>query len=145
MLFYFTNLCFHMFWSPYPFCCHWCLSQGFYCCYKFHNKNQLGEERVHSSSQPSDQTPSVRRARNLEEGAEAESGRNAAHWIGPHGWSSLVSYTAQDHLQRVGTAHRGLGSSPTSIINQENVPQACPQANLVGAFSQLRFPLFKGL
>ena len=86
MLFYFTNLCFHMFWSHYPSCCHWCLSQGFYCCYKFRNKNQLGEERVHSSSQPSGQIPSVRRARNLEEWAEAEPGRNAAHWIGPPAW-----------------------------------------------------------
>lgn len=33
------------------------------------------------------------------------------------------------------TAHHGL-SPTTSINNQENVPQTCPQANLMGTFSQ---------
>ena len=32
---------------------------------------------------------------------------------------------------------------PISIINEENVPLVCPQANLVGAFSLLRLPLPK--
>lgn len=31
-------------------------------------------------------------------------------------------------------------ASSASIINKENTPQACPLANLLGAFSQLRFP-----
>lgn len=30
---------------------------------------------------------------------------------------------------------------PTSMINQDNAPQICPQAILVETFSQLRFPL----
>jgi len=34
-------------------------------------------------------------------------------------------------------------AQPTSIINQENAPQACPQANLVGEFSQRMVPLSK--
>ena len=38
-----------------------------------------------------------------------------------------------------GSAHSELGP-PTSIINQENALWACPQAGLVGTFSQLRFP-----
>jgi hypothetical protein len=31
------------------------------------------------------------------------------------------------------------------IINQEKLPQACLQASLMGALSQMRFPLLKGL
>lgn len=37
-----------------------------------------------------------------------------------------------------GTALSGLGP-PKSIINQENAPQTCLEANLMEAFSQLRF------
>lgn len=45
---------------------------------------------------------------------------------------------------RAGTHSRNLGS-PTSITNQMNVSEASPQANLVGAFSQLKFCLPKWL
>jgi hypothetical protein len=48
---------------------------------------------------------------------------------------SLLSYRTQDHQCR-STSHSDL-DPPTSIINQENVPQTKP----VGAISQLRFPL----
>lgn len=37
------------------------------------------------------------------------------------------------------TTHRELVSS-ASIVNEENVPQAVPQASLAGVFSQLRVP-----
>lgn len=54
--------------------------------------------------------------------------------------SSLLAQSAFHitHLLRDATAHSGLGPS-TSIINQENVPQTCLQANLMQVFSQLRF------
>jgi hypothetical protein len=45
---------------------------------------------------------------------------------------SLLSYITQDHLCKVALPW---------IINQENVPQRCLLANLMEAFSQLRFPL----
>lgn len=43
----------------------------------------------------------------------------------------------QDHQPRGGTARSDLGP-PTSLINQENGPQACPHADLMEAFSQVR-------
>ena len=64
---------------------------------------------------------------------------NAAYWPVPYGLLSLVSYSTQDHLPRDSTAHSEMGP-PTSLINQENVPQACSQVNLLEAFSQRRFP-----
>lgn len=50
--------------------------------------------------------------------------REAMEW-----WLSLLSYIAQNHLPRAGTAHLGLGPL-TSVINQENTPQTCPWAKL---------------
>lgn len=65
--------------------------------------------------------------------------------------AQLLLYTLQDHLSRAGTSHKGCflphqssvrrmyhRLAHKSIINQENVPQACSQINLVGTFSQLR-------
>ena len=52
------------------------------------------------------------------------------------GWLSILSYTIQNHLPRHSNTHNGLGL-PTSVTNQENAPQPCLQANLVGAFFQL--------
>lgn len=49
---------------------------------------------------------------------------------------------SQDHLPGDGTNHGGLGPH-ISIISEDNAPQACPQANLVGAFFQVRFSLPK--
>lgn len=48
---------------------------------------------------------------------------------------SLFSYSTQDQKSSSGTTHRELGP-PASVINQEDAPQAWPQADL--AFSQLR-------
>ncbi|XP_060220618.1 3-keto-steroid reductase/17-beta-hydroxysteroid dehydrogenase 7 isoform X2 [Meriones unguiculatus] len=48
--------------------------------------------------------------------------------------AGLLTDSTQDHHPRDGTAHRELGTA-TSLINQENAPQACPQASLVGSFS----------
>lgn len=55
---------------------------------------------------------------------------------------SSLSYTSYDHQSRTDTTHTGL-DPPTLIINQENVPQACLQANLIEALPQLGFPLSK--
>lgn len=41
-----------------------------------------------------------------------------------------------------GTSHKEMGPS-TSIISQESAPQACLQANQLGAFLQLSFSLPK--
>lgn len=50
------------------------------------------------------------------------------------------SYTAQTQLPRDGNAHSGL-DPPTSISNQENDPQTCPQASLMEVTPQLSFLL----
>lgn len=53
-------------------------------------------------------------------------------------------YTPHGHLPSNDTAHRELSlSKPT--ITQTYAPRACPRANLMGAFSQLRVPLLKSL
>ena len=49
----------------------------------------------------------------------------------------MLSYTIQDHLTSSATSHTELGP-PTLIINQENAPQSCLQANLMEAVSQLQ-------
>lgn len=58
------------------------------------------------------------------------------------GLLSLLLYSTHDHQSRGSTFHSEQ-YVPTSFINQENVLQAGSQANLVGAFSQLTFPLPK--
>jgi hypothetical protein len=68
--------------------------------------------------------------------------RSAAYWLALSSLFGLPSYTTQGHQCKGGTAHSELGTS-TSIINPENVLQACLEASLVGTFSQLRFPLSK--
>jgi len=60
----------------------------------------------------------------------------------PHGMLSPISYSTQ-HLQPWdGLTHSEL-SPPQSITNQGSLPHACPQINLVGAFSQLKLPVPK--
>jgi hypothetical protein len=58
------------------------------------------------------------------------------------GLLSLLLYSTHDHQPRGSTFHSEQ-YVPTSFIDQENVLQAGSQANLVGAFSQLTFPLPK--
>lgn len=55
---------------------------------------------------------------------------------------SLLSNRTQGHQARGGTTHDELGPPP-SITNSENVLQACLQADLIEAFSPLRFPLLR--
>lgn len=63
--------------------------------------------------------------------------RVAAYSTAPSDFLRLRCYSTQDHHLRDGTVHSGL-DFPMSIISQENAPQACPQATLVGLFSQLQ-------
>lgn len=51
--------------------------------------------------------------------------KEAAFWLASYDLPSLPFYSTQHH--------GGLGH-PKSIINQENVPQACPHVFLVGHF-----------
>lgn len=48
----------------------------------------------------------------------------------------LLSCLIQNHLLRDDTAHSGMGS-PTSTIIQENAPQICIQVILIEAFSHI--------
>lgn len=53
---------------------------------------------------------------------------------------TLLSYSTQHHQPRGGTAQRKL-DPPISDTNQENAPQACPRANLVGVFYRVDIKL----
>lgn len=53
---------------------------------------------------------------------------------------SGLSCTAQAYLPKDDTTLRGLGPSK-SINNHEIAPQTCPQANVMEALLQMRFPL----
>lgn len=52
--------------------------------------------------------------------------------------SACLIYSSQDYKFRGGTTQSELDLRSV-IINQENTTEACPEASLVGAFSQLRF------
>lgn len=52
--------------------------------------------------------------------------------------AQLCSYATQDHSSRDDATLNGKGL-PTSIINQKNIEQTCPQASPVGFFSTV-FP-----
>lgn len=49
---------------------------------------------------------------------------------------SLLSHSTEDHLPRGSITHNRL-ALPTSVINQENPPQAYLMDNLMEAFSHL--------
>lgn len=66
-----------------------------------------------------------------------KSWKDVAYQLAPSSLPSLVSYTNQDILPKGGVPFHELGP-PTSIINEGNVPQMCPQENLRDEFSQLR-------
>lgn len=53
---------------------------------------------------------------------------------------SHLSFTTKDHLPRSGTPHTMLGP-PTSIINQDDVPQTCLWVDLMEVVPQLRSPV----
>lgn len=63
--------------------------------------------------------------RNLETGMEAETIEEYAYWLAPHGFLCLLFHIIADHLARAGTTRSELGPT-TSIVNQENAPQAYP-------------------
>ena len=81
---------------------------------------QLEEERVHFSLQLSCHVPSLREVRaGTQAGTwrqEQRSWRNSVYWLTTHGLLSLLSFTTQDHLPRVGTTHSELCTPATIII-----------------------------
>lgn len=64
--------------------------------------------------------------------------RNATYRLAPHGLLGLLSYITQGHQPKGRTVYSDLDLL-TSITTQKNTPQA----NLVKAFSELKFPLPK--
>lgn len=62
----------------------------------------------------------------------------------PERWDKGVcrhpAQIALTHMPRDDIAHSGEGP-PTSVINQGNAPQICPQAKLMEAILELRVPL----
>lgn len=58
--------------------------------------------------------------------------------------SACLIYSIQDHKFKGGTTQSGL-DLPSVIIKQKNTPEACLEASLRGAFSQLRFRHLKWL
>lgn len=70
-------------------------------------------------------TIKVRQDRDLEAEAEAKVMESDDYQVAPHHF--------QDLLVRSGTTHSGQ-DNPTSITDEENGPQTCPQANLREVF-----------
>ncbi|KAL6086268.1 hypothetical protein STEG23_035827, partial [Scotinomys teguina] len=54
--------------------------------------------------------------------------------------NNVFGFAAQDHMTKVGTTHRGSGSSPISVTHQENTSQTWTRTNLLSSAIQLRFP-----
>ena len=108
-----------------------CLLWGFGAVIKYHVQKQLEEDRVYMAY-------TTHLSSSLTEGrAEADVSEEKPLT----GLLRQLSLTRQDHLPGNGTAHSGLGF-PTSIANQEHLPQPCLQAHLMEAFFfQLRLPL----
>jgi hypothetical protein len=91
---------------------------------KCHDQKHLGEKRVYVILQLSGQIPSLREAqgRSLEEGTEAEA---------MEAWCLLAcaSRLAQlAFLYNTGLSTQRWVCPFSSIFNQENAPQVCPQA-----------------
>lgn len=57
---------------------------------------------------------------------------------------TLLLYTTQAYQPRDGATHSGQGPL-TFIINQGNLSQSWPQANLIEAVLKLKFPLSRPL
>lgn len=75
--------------------------------------------------------------RSLEADNEAEAIGESSYGFAPRGFLSLLSYSTQNHQPRGGTTPGELGLL-TSIIKQKKGAHNCPQANVVGTFSQFR-------
>ena len=105
---------------------NFCLSQGFYCFDKapWPKATWGGKGLFHLTGHSS----SSREAR-----AETQ-GRN--RWRG-HGGVPFICLLFMAYLACFLNITSSGVVPPKSITNQENAPQACPQASLVGAFSQI--------
>ena len=103
-------------------------------------------ERVYLHLKLLDNSPTLGKFwQELKAGTKVEAiERNASYWLVLHGLFSLFSYRTQDQQPRSDTNHRTWALLHQSPIKKMH-PQACPEANLVKAFSQLRFPLSKWL
>ena len=66
-----------------------------------------------------------RQGRNSKELKQNPQG-NAIYWLTSSGLLNFLSDAAQDYLPRDSATHSGLGP-PTTISNQENIPQTIPQ------------------
>jgi len=60
--------------------------------------------------------------RNLEAVTETETTEECCFWLASHGLPTLLCYILKDRLPSVSAAH-GEVSLPTSIVNQDNIPQ----------------------
>lgn len=70
--------------------------------------------------------------------AEALEERADTGLLARHGWLVLHFYAAQSHQPKGRTVHNGLG--PPNINPKKIIHRLAPQANLMKAVSQLRFP-----
>lgn len=68
-----------------------------------------------------------------------KSWKNAAYGLAPHGLARPAFLHHPGQLSQGGTTQEEV-RYPTSILTHGT---ACPQANKVGVFSQLKFPLLK--
>ena len=74
----------------------------------------------------------------MEAGTDIEAMEGTPCWLASYVLLSQPSYSTQDHQDRGGATQSEL-SILISIIIQEYAPEAHPQANPLGAVSQLRF------
>lgn len=79
--------------------------------------------------------------------AGAETTRGTSSWLASRLTFSYLSYTAQPHLPRNGTAHSGLVPN-VPVSTQENAhppppPPHAHKASLVEVLLQVRFPLLR--
>jgi hypothetical protein len=86
---------------------------------KHHDQKKLEEARVcfpHSSTEQriikSSEGNNLSRVGTWRQELMQRPWRDAAYWLAPHGFLSLLSYGAQDHQPRNGPTHDGLGLSP---------------------------------
>ena len=101
---------------------------------KHHDQKQLGEERVSFSVQfHNTLITEGSQGRHLRQELIKRPQRGAAYWQP----AILYTPTHQHHQTKGGPVHSEQGPF-SSIISLEQTPQAFPQPNLVGAFSQLK-------
>lgn len=108
---------------------------------------QLGEERVclaYRSSSQSSMGRSLLRgsSRSLEAGTEAENMKGSAYCLALSIFcrAAFLDTTGPLACSGVALPHGGM-ATPTLIINQKNIPQACLQTSVTKAFSGLKFHL----